>query len=245
MNEHERIRRAPPGRAAPLRNDWPGAPAGRNDWPGAPADHQPPPDAGLEKVIAHTVRLGYEVIGENIRQGRLAADRFSAGDYGVRDVPRDLLALSSRMLQLSRDISTTAFDICGAILRDPTLRAAVQRYAAPPNPAPASAPAGGPWPGQGAAGVPLTYAFKGTRRAVGMPGWLRGTGQPSLLSTAGLWSPDPALPPLRQVALSADAFAIIATVTIPDDQPAGTYSGVVSDALTHQPLGAMTVQVEA
>lgn len=236
MSDPDRITRPPPARETPFRNSWTGT--------GPMGGNQPPADAAVDEVVAHAVRIGYQVIGENIRQGRRAADRFSAGDYGVRDVPNDLTQLSTRLLQLTRDLSATAFDLFGAVLRDPTLRSALQRNDAPRAP---SGFADWPAPGVPPEGrrVPLTCDFRGARHAVAAPAALRYADQPTTLSVAGLWSPNQSLPPLRKISFSAaaDGYGVVATIVIPDDQPAGTYSGVVCDGITHLPLGTLTVQV--
>jgi hypothetical protein len=69
--------------------------------------------------------------------------------------------------------------------------------------------------------------------------------QPSPLVVTALQSPDASLPPIRNISFLAsdDGASIIAMITVPPDQPPGTYSGVVSDEKTHTPLGAMTVKV--
>ena len=96
MNDEERMRRSDPARDASIRSSWAGrANAGSN---------HPAPDAAVDEVVAHAVRVGYQVIGENIRQGRVAADRLRAGDYSMRELPDELGQLSRRLLQLTRDL---------------------------------------------------------------------------------------------------------------------------------------------
>ena len=48
------------------------------------------PDPKVSDAVAHAVKMGYDVITENIRQGREAAERFRQGEYSVREVPGDL-----------------------------------------------------------------------------------------------------------------------------------------------------------
>ena len=200
-----------------------------------PASGQDAPrDAAVHEVVAHAVRVGYQVIGDNIRQGKTAAERLSTGDYAVKDVPGELAQLSLRLLQLTRDMSTTAFDLIGAVLRDPTLQNAVQGAAAP-----AAAPAAS------SKHVTLTYNLRGKRHAIAEPGRLRQPDQGASLTVAGLMSPDSTLVPLKTISFAAspDGLGLTATIVSPDDQPGGTYSGVVCDSKTHKPLGTLTVQV--
>lgn len=231
MTASERMSRPSPAREAPHR----GIPPVSGSYPANP----PPSDAAVDEVVAHAVRVGYQVIGENIRQGRAAADRLTAGDYGVSDVPGELTQLGLRLLQLTREMSSTAFDLVGAVFRDPTLQNAIRGSR--------SAPQAQPGPARPAAvgDVPLTCNIRGNRRAVGEPSTLRHPEQATSLTIAGLISPNPVLPPLKNVSFSGspDGRGIAANIVVPDDQPAGTYSGVVCDGLTHKPLGTLTVQV--
>ena len=232
MTTNDRMSRPTPKRDAPHRGIPPVS--------GPYMPNQPPQDAEVHEVVAHAVRVGYQVIGENIRQGKTAADRFTAGDYAVRDVPGEVTQLSLRLLQLTRDMSTTAFDLIGAALRDPTLRSALRAA----NPAPQASSGS---PARPAAGqpIPLTYNLRGNRNAVADPGTLRHPEQATSLTVAGLLSPNTALPPIENVSFSAspDGQGITANIVVPDDQPPGTYSGVICDGKTHKPLGTLTVQV--
>lgn len=192
------------------------------------------PDA--PKVIADAVRLGYQVVGDNLRHGRDVADRFSAGAYRPRDVRDDVGQLSSRLMQLARDLGTVGFDLLGAVLRDPTLHEALR-----PNPAPPHGNLRAEAPRQ----VNVGCTIKGNSKATAEPVVLSKPPRPSPLIVAGLHSPDPSRPPISNISFLAsdDGVSIIATITVPPDQPPGTYSGVVCDEKTHTPLGSMTVRV--
>jgi hypothetical protein len=221
MTTGERMSRPTPERDAPNR--------------GVPAD------PAVHEVVAHAVRVGYEVIGDNIRQGKTAADRITAGDYAVKDLPDELTQLSLRLLQLTRDMSATTFDLIGAVLRDPNLQSAIKGLTPSLTPASAS-PA--PKPTAGST-IPLTCVIRGNPNAVGMPTTLAHPETASSLSIAGLFSPNPALPPLKAIRFmpAPSGDGIVAVVTVPDDQPVGRYSGLVCDATTHRDLGTLTVQV--
>ena len=82
-----------------------------------PAD--PAPDvASLSDEVAHAVKEGYDVIAENLKQGRIAASRFRQGNYNIRDVPGDLEDVGLRMVRLARELSNTTFDICERLLKE-------------------------------------------------------------------------------------------------------------------------------
>lgn len=241
-----RARRHEPTRDAPLRGGWTRAPAAA-----AAPGNDAVIEADIDKVVADAVRLGYEVIGENLRQGRVAADRFSAGQYGVKDIPDDMAAVGGRLLQLMRDLGTTWFDLIHAVVRDPKLREVLQpQPIAPVTPGgskPPVTPPTGTAPIAPFMPIPLACIVRGNVVASAAPTVLLQPAAPAMLSLAGLYSPDRTLPPITRVAFTAaaDGGGVVAIVTIPDDQPAGTYSGVIADAVAHTPLGTLTVRVGA
>lgn len=241
MSDNDRMSRPEPERNGPRRDGWTQTGA---ESDGA-AGNRPAPDATVDEVVAHAVRTGYKVVHENIRHGRHAADRFGAGTYGVRDVPDDLTKLGGRLVQLSRDLTATCFDLVGALLRDPTLHSALQRQDVPPPAATtqrsgtraAAAASGDP--------VPVSFNIKSSKKATAEPAYLQHPDRPAPLALAGLFSPDPSLPPLRKVSFGphADGKTVVVSIDIPDDQPPGSYSGVVCDGVTHKPLGTLTIHV--
>lgn len=80
----------------------------------------------VEQVMADTVRTGYEVIEENIRHGRQAAERLRLGTYRSEDLPDDMAMVVNRLLRLGMDLSTTWFQLIAAVLRDPRLATAFE-----------------------------------------------------------------------------------------------------------------------
>src|SRR5690348_11606259 len=98
-----RVRRAKPARSEPIRSGSVASGA----YSGAAA---PPPDPSIRESVAQSVRMGYDVIAENIRQGREAAAKFRQGEYNIRDVPHDAEMMISRVIHLARELSTTTFE---------------------------------------------------------------------------------------------------------------------------------------
>jgi hypothetical protein len=68
---------------------------------------------------------------------------------------------------------------------------------------------------------------------------------PSPIVAPGLVAADAAAAAIRAITFSpgADPLSITVTVVIPDDQPAGVYSGVICAAATQIPLGALAIEV--
>lgn len=101
-----RWHRPPPEREKPLRSAW-------SDG-GMPMGGRP-----ITETVEDTIRTAYRVIGENIRQGHDAAERFGWGNTrGATDPSRDLGTLASRMIQLGREMATTYFDAMDLLLQE-------------------------------------------------------------------------------------------------------------------------------
>ena len=98
--------RPEPVRTAPLRNGW----SRMSSYPGSAAK------AG--ETVHEAVRIGYQVIEDNIEQGREAASRLSRGSYQASDAQSDFLQMSSRLLQAGRDLTASYFDMLEGLIRE-------------------------------------------------------------------------------------------------------------------------------
>ena len=277
MTNRPRVRKPEPGRDGPDRSSGVGGPA-PVDPHGPVIGHGPakPRETPLAGAIADSVKLAYDVIGQNIRQGREAADRFREGEYNVRDVPEDANLLALRMLSLTRELSATTFEIIERLLRDARLPSMGKRrgsgrrhdhghshgghqdyretddaqedgdddqedlrygfYPVPPGHGPKTKPS---------PGVTLGCAFTGPRTAVLKSASLASQETPTLLGLTTLVSANGALPAITGVTFSgsADGKGIVANIPVPEEQPAGIYSGVVCSADTQAVLGSLTIEV--
>lgn len=199
-------------------------------------------DTGAKEVpdvVADAVRLGYQVIEENLRHGRLAADRFKARDYGLGDATDDVQILGRRALDLARDLGGTWFDLIAALLDDPRLRDAVRPRKAPSDP---SRPGQQPNNGGGVA-----------VRVIGHPS---ATGEALIEPLTELSGP-PQVTPLRQLTNPAETATIVGVrmgadpdtgapallAPVPPDQPPGVYSGTVHEAGSRRLLGSISLTV--
>ncbi|MEA5389730.1 hypothetical protein VB738_00520 [Cyanobium gracile UHCC 0139] len=101
-----RWQRPPLEREVPLRSGWSdGGPhvGGRR----------------ITDTVEDTIRTAYQVIGENVRQGHDAAERYSQhAPRGAAEASRDLGTLTSRMIQLGRDMANTYFDAMDILLQE-------------------------------------------------------------------------------------------------------------------------------
>ena len=204
-------------------------------------------EASINESVAHAVRTGYDVIAENIRQGREAAAKFRQGEYNIRDVPGDLETVLLRLIHLAREVSTTTFDVCERLLKEvggdkppPPSTAGV-----PPFPSPSAKPAA-PRPEVAPGRMKLTARFVGTAKAVAITEALdrpRRPTTPKDLAATPLTSRQGATIPGVTFETDMSVEGLIAVITIPKDQAVGVYSGLVHAANDEVPLGVLTVEI--
>lgn len=239
----ERVRRPPTDATGPNR-------AGRSGTRGesGPTSAQAPADASVSDAVAQVVKLGYDVIAENIQLGRQAAERFSKGKYNIREAPGDLEVAAQRLLRLARELSTTTFDVCERLLKEiaaqtpPAERPPPPPFRSPsppkvPEPSPSSAPM-----------MRVTVEFEGAAKAVAHTASLERPRRPTAAGdvVAQALSPsDGDSDPIVGVTFRTDVSieGIIATVSIPAGQPAGVYSGIVRVKGDPLPLGVLTIEL--
>jgi hypothetical protein len=239
----ERVRRPEPGRTTSNRS---GA---------APADGgsgAATPDGTVSETIAQAVRMGYDVIAENLQQGREAAARFRQGDYNIRDVPGDLEDVLGRLIGLARELSTTTFDVCERLLKE------LGSYRSPEGPsgeAPpfrTTSPQPAPAPGATAAAgrMKLSVRFDKPDRAVTKTETLdrpRRPTRPQDLVVGALTRRGDGDGAIAGVTFETDVSVegLVAVVALPDAVAAGVYSGLVYAPQDDVPLGVLAIEVLA
>lgn len=229
----DHVTRPEPKVTGPNRTGWSHGPKPKPE----PEPVQTSPE--VSQLVADAVRIGYDVIGLNLAHGRAAADSFRAGTYGVDDIPHDISRLGKRLLQLTRDLGTTGFDLMAAVLNDPAIRQAIQPNG-PPNP---NDPQRRRQPGA----ATVNCVFRGRGKATAEATTLQQPDSPTTLTIAGLMPVAGKAPPITRISFGPAHLGrgIIATITIPDDQPAGTYVGDIKDEATNNSLGTLTIAVLA
>jgi hypothetical protein len=226
-----------------------------------PAEAKPAPKEKphqLSDAAAHAVKRAYKVIGENIEQGRAAAEQFREGHYNIRDVPYDLNEMSLRVLGLTRELSVVTFTLLERLLTDPKfpgggIRPTGKPGRKPTTPGgfrPAPPPPGQPSPGPassqaGSAQVRVDVLFVGKPGKVLAVALARPDSAPAFadlrLTAAGV----PKAPPIvgDPVWRADDPGAAVITLTLAKDQPAGVYGGLIRAGDTGLPLGVITIEV--
>jgi hypothetical protein len=208
----------------------------------------------VEHAISNMVQTGSNVIEEQIRAGQAAAERLRLGISNSRQLNSDVNLLMENLLATTKDVGTTWLELISVIVR--------AIGAQPPH-------GGGGTPPDGS-GTVTKKATSGNTTTVSTftPGDVDIVGVPPKIVVKGARATSVSLnlhpskagfAPLaqelfakdRRYSLSSVKFSqssdrpprSVLTVTVPDSQPAGIYTGAVVDSTTNTPGGTLSVTV--
>jgi hypothetical protein len=202
----------------------------------------------LDGTIADAVKLGYQIIEEQIEQGKKVASQLSASSYSANSLGGDTADFLGRLLRFYSDIGSTCFEFIETLSRSvPGVSAARSRpgntmqqssasfdgMARPERPA-KNADGAADVAMEIASAVPVRVALNVAQTAMHRR-----------LGVHGLFALNSSIPPLQDVEFRREGFADAPTlvVRIPDGQPAGTYTGAVIDFENNEALGTVTVHI--
>jgi hypothetical protein len=237
MDNDERIHRPDPERAEPKRDS---AAYFFNAVMGNDSKLKPEPKTSVENsddAVAHGVRLGYEVVEEQIREGQRLAQRLrQAADLKGVTESEGLGPLVGRALNVYKDLGALCVDAIEALARSPALRLGLSRVLQSKTEieqGPGSAP-----DEVCAVEVSSSYRTQVTLKLVR-------ASRTSLLRVHALHAPDPAIPPLTNVRFSMEPATGVAIlhVDIPHRQAPATYTGVVVDHTSNKPCGTVCIRL--
>ena len=247
MNDRERHRRKDPARTEPVRN-WSTIYRPSDSWDAA--SEKPPSPAPAGQVhngsppegVPYGVEVGYRVVEEHIRQGQAAAQQFNSraashepGRKDAQAAPEDVQQLLQRMFQSFSDLVPLWLELINTV--------ASSRFSPSPlNQSQPGHPQAGATPGDAASAVSVeVVCTRPTRVALQLQAPCDGRH----LATHGLRSIDPAKPAIAEVAFVSDPArnGACLRINVPEDQPAGIYTGVVIDTNSGEPRGTLSVRV--
>jgi len=244
----ERAKRPDPDRDGPNRTSTGAAASKRPD--------ELPVDLEVSEAVAHVVKLGYDVIAENIQQGREAAARFRHGKYRLRETPHEIEVAAQRLLSLARELSTTTFDVCDRLLRElaaqkppPDRGKSVPAFYDQKSAAPSAKPANSAPAAADPSIMKVTVLFEGAPKAKAHTASLtrpRKPAAPADITAQPLAAAsDPGGKPIASVMFAADMSfdGIVARVSVPKGQAKGFYSGLVHVKGDPIPLGVLTIEL--
>jgi hypothetical protein len=232
-------RRTGPIRGAGAQRSGPDLGGGANERDEGPLN-------AISEDVAQAVRVGYEVFSENLKRGREAANAFSQGEYRLGQVPQDAGQTLNDLGRLLKQLTDSSFDILYRL-------AEIVSTWKPPGPSdvpPFRSGAGDGADRSFAAPRALALAVRFSPPAIGRALTLslerpQGQTSPTEIRASPLAAREGAAPPLTDVTFDFDIASggLVATVSVPEDQAPGVYSGAVWAATQERPLGVLAIEL--
>ena len=228
----------------------------------APAGRAARSPEAIQQAISEMVQLSSEVIEEQIRVGRDAAERLRDGFANSRQLNTDVTTLVEGLVATTKDVGATWLDVLAIVVRSIGTQPGSSPHA-PGTPGPGGTTrtssstttligkSGGAetissmTPANPASeGVPPVIVVTGARvKSVRLD--LRPPSARFVPVVRALVGADPThnLTSVR-LTLSADRTHLVLNVDVPRGQPADNYAGVVVDSTTNEPGGTIGVIVD-
>ena len=201
------------------------------------------PKSPWNDIASRAIERGYQVIEEQINEGRRIAERFRGYSDDVRKVNDDTSRLIERSLRFYTDVGYLWFELMESLMRREALRAESQ------------AASNGTAPGQSHAhdaNGSVNGSARSRRSDVEIELISDSPTSVSLdlqsspgdtLAVSPLHAANERNPPLTDIRFREGENGPVLRIKIPPGQPADTYSGVVVDGRSYQPKGTLCVNV--
>lgn len=230
MTAEDRLRRPEPARTGPKRAFNPLAAAAEAKPPG------PAEPMTVDAIIHDAVDAAYRVVEENVREGRRTAERLRAGVTATASDAESAKAAANRVMHLSKELSVSWVELIMAVLRDSELKGVLDRLTAQDR--------GRVEPAHAAAGRGVTQRLSSRKPIEVALSSLPIASAETVPGVAGLHCLTPGHPAIVAVGFSSRPDgALELRIDVPDDQPAGVYTGAVVDPGSGEGLGTLTVRV--
>ncbi len=235
---NERLRRAPPAREKPERAFHPDSSAMKEAAKPAGNGAATARPKAVNDTVNSAVEAAYKIVEDNVREGRLAAARLRTAGRLTTETSPDVKAVAGRLMHMTKEIGSTWVDLFSAVLREPDVRALMDRLTSYDRPRTEPTPQG---PGFT---IPAVTQRLSSRKPIEVTLSLLGSGATiGVPRIGGLHALDNA-PAIQQVRFTMrDGGGLELRISVPDDQPTGNYAGVVMDEGGHHAIGALTVRV--
>ena len=238
MKDRKRLRREEPARTAPIRNFtklYRKRDLTNGTHPKKPAAAEKVNRAPAAGPLAEGVELAYSVIDKYIAEGRQTAEGLSTGPYTTRMANDNLQDLLERVLRFQAEILPLWIDtLATSVTVQPSQNGhqAAQRSRQRSNGTKESTV------GQ----IPIEVA---SRRPVQVLLELSPNCESQSLVTLGVNSVDSKKPALTDVSFLPDDATgrLKLLVRIPNDQPSGTYTGVIVDSNSGDIRGTLSIRI--
>lgn len=212
------------------------------DQPKQGNDKEP---AGLDDVVSRAVETGYKVIEEQIQQGQRVAEQLSQGNLGADMVNGNVSEIFERVLRFYSDMGALWFEMLESVVRNPAASQLFESFTGRPGAKVNGHAMNGAGHPTAAApiGLPVEIVCarpSGARAALDLhPG-----ADLTSITIQPLSSQHNEAPAIEGVRLIAARPGWPATVqiTIPDEQPAGIYTGILLQA-SGEPAGTLCLHL--
>ena len=238
MSDRKRLHRADPARIAPLRNfsklySRPESVNGTN--PSRQTQTDAPRKAGSAGPLAEGVELAYSVIDKYIAEGRQTAEALSNQPYTTRAPNDNLQDVVERMLRFQSEILPLWIETLATLVKVDLSRNG-------------TAPAPEAWRGSNGSPTSQTIGVSIeviSLRPVQVSVELRPNSEAHPLVALGLNAVDPGKPVLTDISLGPDEIPgrIKLRLRVPDNQPPGTYSGVIVNRDSGETRGTLSIRI--
>lgn len=237
MSDRKRLHRADPARIAPARNfsklySRPDSGNGNNSAKSAQSDA--PRKVRSAGPLAEGVELAYSVIDKYIADGRRTAEDINSQPYPTRAPNDNLQDILERMLRFQSEMLPLWIETLATLVKvDPSRNgSATTRERAASNGSPKSE----------TMAVSIEVV---SLRPVQVSVELRPNVEAGSLVALGLNAVDPGKPVLTDISLMPDEIPgrIKLRLRIPEDQPPGTYSGVIVDRDSGETRGTLSIRI--
>jgi hypothetical protein len=198
-----------------------------------------------DDAVSRAVEIGYEVIEEHIRQGKRVAETLTTARPGqANGAQAGGKELIERLLHFYTDLGSLCFELMESIIRNPGVGELLR-----PQPNGSQAPPFAPRAtnGSGSNGAAVATEVSSPLPVRVTLSLNENIPEHCALGVQELHSLDRSKPPLRDVSFhngSPDGRQTL-RVSVPDDQPPGTYSGAVIDSATNEPRGTLSIVVRS
>jgi hypothetical protein len=246
-----RLRRDDPLRTEPIR-DWeqlfrkPGTadsvqPENVNGSEEAPNESDAN-DHSWDDAVSNAVDMGYRIIEDQITQGKRIAEEISERTNPTPSVGGDVSDFVRRLLQFYTDLGTTCFDFVDSLTRNAEFSKNLSELVDDGISSAGNHKARDESQEATRHNIPIDVVSMQPAR-VSLE--LHDNVALDSISVRGLFDLDPSVSPLTDVAFtnSEEDQGPVLNIRVPPDQPAGTYTGVVTDSKTNQPRGTLSVKI--
>jgi hypothetical protein len=233
MDEPERLHRPELPRDRPIRDFM--------SYVRGPASEQRASNGGasvIDDAVSEGVKLGYSVIDEQIKQGERLAERLRPGGRRDGGAPPDLSGLIERALNIYKDFGALALAAAETLARNPSVQSGLHRaFRGDRDPATTTS-------SRSSHVGPIAIEINSSRRVT-----VKLEKQPFPEGFSAhvheLRAIAASVPPLKTVGFTTDAdtSAPVLRIHVDDAQPAGVYSGIVVDAVSNEPWGAISIRI--